>query len=479
MARFNTNVTENKVSNLAGGMSYKETPELELISILLTSFAGEQFYRSANQTFERLKELLTICDKEFAAKAAIYARTKFGMRSITHVMAGELAKYSAGTTWAKAFYDKIVYRPDDMMEIMAYYFSQNQEKKLPNALRKGFASAFDKFDAYSLAKYKGESKMVKLIDIVNLVHPIPTAKNAEALKALVNGELKNEGTWEAELSKAGQIAENEEEKNELKRDVWEKLITERKIGYFALLRNLRNILEQAPQMVEMACELLVDEKLIRKSLVMPFRFTTAYAEIEAMQKVEGKLAAMVLKALNKAVDLSLKNVPQFEGDTLVVLDVSGSMQGKPAEIGSLFAAILVKANKADFMTFSDNAKYHRVNTEDSTISIAKSMKFAAGGTNFHSIFKTASQFYERIIILSDMQGWIGNDTPAKDFEEYKKRTGANPYIYSFDLQGYGTLQLPQNKVFALAGFSDKIFHVMQLLESDKNALYEEIAKIEL
>jgi 60 kDa SS-A/Ro ribonucleoprotein len=65
------------------------------------------------------------------------------------------------------------------------------------------------------------------------------------------------------------------EKAELKAEAWAELLRTRKIGYFALLRNLRNIAEQAPELVPTACELLTDERLIRKSLVLPFRFSTA------------------------------------------------------------------------------------------------------------------------------------------------------------------------------------------------------------
>jgi hypothetical protein len=76
-----------------------------------------------------------------------------------------------------------------------------------------------------------------------------------------------------------------------------------------------------------------------------------------------------------------------------------------------------------------------------------------------------------------MQGWIGYDNPTGSFENYKKRTNCNPIVYSFDLQGYGSLQFPQRNVYCLAGFSEKIFDVMKYLESDKNALINEITKI--
>lgn len=473
MSRFNQTSEGTKTVNLAGGKAYSQTPELELVSILLTSFANDQFYKSANDTFERLKELVNICDKQFVAQAAVYARKQFGMRSITHVVASELAKHISGEKWAKDFYTAIIYRPDDMMEIVSYHTSKNG--KLPNSIKKGFAKAFDKFDRYQLAKYRGEGKGFKLIDIVNLVHPTPIEKNADAINALVKGELKSFDTWETELSKAGQVSTNEEEKADFKKDVWIKLIRENKLGYFALLRNLRNIIEQAPEVINEAIETLTNEAIIKKSLVLPFRFITAFDEIQKLN--DGKIVRTVLMALNKAVDIAVNNVPKFDGETLVVLDVSGSMSGKPAVIGALFSAVLIKSNNSDFMVFSDNAKYANVNPMDSTITIANSLRFASGGTNFRAIFKVANKKYDRVIILSDMQGWIGRETPTREFNEWKQVTGANPFVYSFDLNSYGSMQFPETNVFCLAGFSEKVFDIMKLMEQDKKALVNEIKKV--
>lgn len=473
MSRFNTTQQTTKSDNLAGGLSYKQSPELELVSILLTSFANDQFYRSSNETFAKLTSLVIDSDKEFVAKAAVYVRTKFGMRSITHVVASELALHISGKEWAKDFYNAIVYRPDDMMEILSYHVTKNG--KIPNSMKKGFAKAFDRFDKYKLAKYRGEGKGFKLIDVVNMVHPVPIENNAEAINALVKGELKSFDTWESELSKAGQNTEGEEDKAEQKKEVWINLIRENKLGYFALLRNLRNIIEQAPEIVTEALAQLVNESAIKKSLVLPFRFLTAYEEIQKLSN--GKIVRDALIALNKAVDISVNNVPKFDGDTLVVLDESGSMTGKPSTIGSLFSAVLIKSNNADFITFSDNARYRNVNPLDSTITVAGSIKFSSGGTNFHSIFHTANKKYDRVIILSDMQGWIGYNTPSASFNEWKKRTGSNPFVYSFDLNSYGSMQFPENNVFCLAGFSEKVFDIMKLMEQDKKALVNEIKKI--
>ena len=466
MTRFNQQVKIPKTANKAGGEAYSQTPELSLVSLLLTSFANDQYYRSADDAFNELKQLISSTDKLFVAKAIVYARTQFGMRSISHVAASELAKYISKETWAKSFYSAVVRRPDDMCEILAYHYQANG--KPTNAMKKGLALAFNKFDEYQLAKYKMEGKGVSLIDVVNLVHPIPNEKNGDALKLLVKGELKSKDTWESELSSSGGDAE-------LKKEVWVRLIKERKIGYFALLRNMRNILEQSPDIVEEACALLTDESLIKSSLVLPFRFTTAYQEIERLSSAKVR---DVLVAISKAVDVSLGNVPVLSGKTLVALDVSGSMQGKPSDIGSLFAAVLCKSNNCDLLTFDNSGRYVNFNPLDSTITIRRSIPFNGGGTDFNAIFLAARHKYDRIIILSDMQAWIGGHVPSVSFNAYKQRTGANPVIYTFDLQGYGTMQFPENNVYALTGFSEKIFDIMAMLESDRKAMINSIKSFE-
>lgn len=501
MAKFNTKVVNRTITeNLAGGEACKESPALEFISILLTSFVQDQYYRSSTETLNRLKQLIKdIKDKKFLAKAAIYARNEFGMRSITHAVAGELASIVKGEPWMKNFFNMVVHRPDDMMEIVAYYLSidgqVDKRKPIPNSMKKGLAKAFAKFDEYQLSKYRGENKDVSLVDLVNLVHPKPTDKNRDALKKLVSGTLKAKDTWEVQQTQAGQKATSEEEKVELKKQSWVNLVKEKKLGYFALLRNLRNILEQAPEIVENVAKMLTDEKQIKNSLVLPFRYVTAINEIENLNVTGTKT---ILKALNDAIDIACNNVPKLSGETLVVLDHSGSMGSTLTDnVGkaSLFGVVLAKSNEADCMIFGDTAAYVPINSQDSTLTTTKNIigynasggwgdrgtgKFEVGhGTNFHAIFQTINKKYDRIVIFSDMQGWMGYDMPTKDLNTYKKKYNANPYIYSIDLAGYGTLQFPEKQICAIAGFSEKIFDFMKVLEQDRNALITKINSINL
>lgn len=491
---------KTKTTNLAGGQAFSQTPELELISLMLTSFVEDQYYRTASDQLERLKALIAqIPDKKFIAQSLIYTRNEFGMRSISHAGTIELLPHAKGQPWLKNAIAKIIKRPDDMLEMVGYWMANapdHEKVGLPGALRKGIALSLDKFDAYQLAKYKSSKSDVKLVDIFNLVHPKPsTPERAELYRQLLKGELKSTETWEAKLSKAGQDGETEEQVDALKGAAWKELIENKKLGYFALLRNLRNIIEQAPETVPAACVMLQDENLIKKSLVLPFRFMTAAEALQPLGQ-NAKLVPLVnqvLIALNIALEKSCSNAPKFDGKSLVVLDTSGSMQGKLLDIGALFAAVFIKANvNSAMMVFSDRTQYVSLNPFDSlaTITYLIKQKNLNGGTDFHAIFKTLMGkatpldtdpcvAYDRIIILSDMQGWVGHTAPTKEFSAYKTAAQCNPHVYSIDLQGQGTMQLPERNVFAIAGFSDKIFDTIKMFEQDKNALINKIKSIEI
>lgn len=480
------------VKNAAGGNAFAQSPKLELVSYILSNMLSGDMYRSGDEVLNKIRGLVTtIEDKEFVAKAALYARNEFGMRSTSHVLAGEMANINAtsGTSWGRDFYNAIVYRVDDMMEILGYYMEKNQGKPLPNALKAGFAEAFKRFDAYQLAKYKGDTRAVKLVDVVRLVRPKPTTKNADALAKLLKGELKNTQTWEAKISAAGHI-KDEKEQSAARNEAWADLLKENKLGYLALVRNLTNIAKDADDATfELALKALVNADAIKKSLIFPFQLYTAYREVESNGRI-GKAGriAKIMDHLSQALDISCANVPEMPGKTLVAIDISGSMDSSVSNMNStncvtlatLFGVILAKANDADVIQFQTSAKFVPVLKSRSTLDTVKMLARTSGGTNFESIFNlinSEGKKYDRIFILSDMQAWIQTDwSPATMLARYRSKVGANPFIYSFDLKGNGTMQFKEAdpKVIPLAGFSEKVFDIMKVAEQDKNALVNAI-----
>lgn len=366
MARFSTKKTavEPTEINFMGEKAFKLDTKEELVSTVMTTFLENSYYENKSEIVERIKSLLDDVDPLFAAKLAIYARNKGNLRSVTHLVAAYIARNLQNKEWAKRFYDKIVVRPDDMAEILSAYAQLNgmtdgRIKKIPNSIKKGFRTALERLDAYQIDKYKMKSRSFSLIDMVRLFHPKGNNKNAEAYRRLLNGEklsdMYNSKILEKEMTKAGQTTKDmtEKDKLEAKKEAITSVIDNVKgMPIMNLLRNLRNILLYAPDKVKDVCEQLVIKDKIINSRLLPFRFATAYAEIEKMEydiesssdksaiKFETEKAVnnctetefeqnkeRILESIEKAIEISCLNIPKLEGNVAILVDDSGSMRG--------------------------------------------------------------------------------------------------------------------------------------------------------
>ena len=103
-----------------------------------------------------------------------------------------------------------------------------------------------------------------------------------------------------------------------------------------------------------------------------------------------------------------------------------------------------------------------------------------------SVFRAASKSYDRIVVLSDMQSWVwdaswqrGVNVVEQSFRDFVRGSGTEPLLYWFDMTGYGTLKFPRDKMFEVAGFSEKVFDMMVMLEQDKTAIIDAIEAVEL
>jgi 60 kDa SS-A/Ro ribonucleoprotein len=177
-----------------GEESFQLDPREELLSTVLTTFMQKSYYESENEILNRIRKAASKVDPLFVAKTALYTRREANMRSSSHVLAGELARRVSGTEWASRFYDKIVVRPDDMSEILAYYFFMNKftdgKVKIPASIKRGFKRKLEKLDPYQIDKYKMKGRDISLIDMVNLFHPTPTQKNSKAYELLAKKKRK-------------------------------------------------------------------------------------------------------------------------------------------------------------------------------------------------------------------------------------------------------------------------------------------------
>jgi len=258
----------------------------------------DQFYEDGVTIAERIAGLVPRVEPAMVAALAVEAREQFKLRHAPLLLVREAARYATHRAVVAETLARVIQRADELAEFLAIYWKEGRQP-LAAQVKKGLAAAFSKFDAYALAKYDREG-MVKLRDVLFLTHAKPlTADQALTWRQLIDGTLPSPETWEVRLSRGEQ-----------KREVWESLLMENRLGALALLRNLRNIQAAGvePELVRHALE------AIRVERVLPFRFIAA-----ARHAPQWELW------LERAMFQSLHGQAVLPGRTVLLIDVSGSM----------------------------------------------------------------------------------------------------------------------------------------------------------
>ncbi len=504
--KFNFLRKENKaVMNHEGAKAFTMSPAEELYSAVVTTGLSNATYEKGNERLARIQSLIQKNDPEFVAKLAVYARKEMYLRSVPLVLTTELAKQASGTDLVSRTVDGVIQRADEITELLAYYQMANERtdlkklNRLSKQIQKGLVKSFNRFDEYQFAKYNRKAE-VTLKDALFLVHPKAKDENQQAIfDKIVNDSLETPYTWEVELSVLGQtkFADDAERKAAFKTK-WEELIFSNKLGYMATLRNLRNILEAhvSSQAMEKVCRYLSDEKAVRNSKQLPFRFLAAYRELKT---IGSPYLSSVLAALEDAVMMSAKNIRGFGFDTSVVIaaDVSGSMQQPVSpkskvllyDIGLLISMMLQSQCKNVISgMFGDTwkrvpmPKNGILRNVDEFYKREGEVGYSTNGYLVIEDLLNRREKIDKVMLFTDTQLWNSNGT-RNSFEDswnQYKRFHPEAKLYIFDLAGYGKqpLDIRKNDVYLVAGWSDKIFDVLNALEDRKSAV-EMIKKVVL
>ena len=336
MAKMNVWKRLFPVRTHEGAVAQRVDAERELRRSVLTCLLWEDtFYEKGNDIAERIAELAAKNKPEVVAALAREARDEMQLRHAPLFLTRELARRKGAGPLVAETLERVIQRADELGEFVALYWKEKKQP-LSAGVKRGLAKAFTKFDAYQLAKYDRES-VVKLRDVLFLCHAKPKNEEQAAVwKKLVENTLEPPDTWEVALS-AGKD----------KRENFERLLREGKLGGMAVLRNLRLMLASG-----------VDPKLMRERLdtgvarALPFRFVTA-----------ARYAPKLEEAIEKAMLKGIAGLEKLAGSTGLVVDVSGSMNYRLAKKGETTRmdaaaglAILLREKAEEFAvaTFSDN-----------------------------------------------------------------------------------------------------------------------------
>lgn len=498
MSNFNTkakNSTVSVVPNKEGAKSYlRGDLRLDLVSAV-ASFVQQKdkFYETADERYTTIKQLISdICKNDqslFVMQLLVYTRTVLGLRSVSHFIAYSLLSEVRGNPKLRSAIRMSIVRPDDMTEILSLWDSnhiENGEAKMPpNSLRRAFKDALElKFNVIDFARHAQENHKIKLRDIVRLARP---SKNQEAIKALLDRKLPKSQSVEGKLAtgeKASVVVKD--------------LLEEKKLGYMAALKNITKTLESNPdeKTINDLCDYLVNEKAIKKSMILPFRFFDAYKEVKALHNktIDSMVVQKLLNAIEKAFMIASGEIEIVKkGERVaVVLDESGSMEGVPFKTASVLMASLLTKLDADntlALAFSNRERVldSRI-AKNNPLEFALNLQMASGGTEIEAVFnhivRTKTKV-DKIVIFSDSQMYcsLGQD-PMATLSQYLnkvKEISPDVMVMFWNLEGYstGTPIKLSNSILEVHGYSDKMLQLIPKMWKSKMALIEEIEKINI
>jgi hypothetical protein len=411
--KLNSKVKAPAVYTAEGAKAIRIDSYSELRRSVMSCMLWEDgFYESGKTIGDRIAELVAKVDSKKVAALAVEARDKMKLRHVPLLLVAELAKKAGGTSLVSDTLEQVIQRADEPAEFLKIYW-RNGVTPIANQIKKGLARALRKFNGYQLAKYNRDGD-IKLRDVLFLTHAKPSDKqtgNGEAELAdavrkkdykrgevmrhkdslfakLVDGTLEAPDTWEVALS-AGKD----------KKATFERLISEDNLGYLALLRNLRN-------MEEAGCDRGLVSKAIsaRKgaNVVLPFRYVAA-----------SRAAPMYAPVLDKALLESIKEMDALPGVTLVLVDVSGSMDVRLSAKSDLSrfdaAATLASVIPGDVRMLSFSNRLVEVPAYRGMAGVEVLNKSQPhSGTELYRAVELANKIpHDRIIVITDEQAAAG------------------------------------------------------------------------
>lgn len=495
----------NETVNHKGEKSYKRSAKSELFLLGISDFVADTFYESADNRQDRIDDLVgqvVIEDLDWLKNYVAWLRDSANMRSVSLTIAlrAAHAMNERGIAGARPLVASALIRADEPGEALAFWHS-TYGRKIPSAVKRGISDAAVKsYNQYSYAKYDSARNGYRFADVLQLTHPKPKndvqgalfkytldksyntdATLPEELTLLANRKrvlslpkdelrklvesadggqvLKDAGlTWEA-LS--GSITGGMDAK------AWEAIIPS--MGYMALLRNLKNFHNAGVprKVMQTVANRLSDKDEVARSRQLPFRFLSAYRELQNIGY------NYFLPTLEDALEYSLANVPVLGGKTLIVIDNSGSMYGWGGSTGkmtfadtaNLFGVALAKrANDATVVVYGSNSEVLDFRKGASTFHVVKGIRPMGGTTTGQTIERHYKKDYTRVVVLTDEQYGSYYGYRGDPYSVIEKSTP----VYTFNLNGYKSGNKAETNRYTLGGLTDASFRTIPLVEASKD-----------
>ena len=460
---------------------YSEPPHRSYLDAMLESIDPTEWRGlGAKERMESAIDSALVFDVEKTLQVAADLRNLDNIRTTPQVILVRAANFKGakGTGLVVKYAPQIIRRADEPSVQMAYQLA-TYGKPIPNQLKKAWANYLSRQTAYSLAKYRMESRTVKTVDVANISHP-----GSPVVNDLVRGTLTTPETWETKVSAGGSWD-----------DAFESM------GHMALLRNLRNLIQKSDvDQGEIAVKLLLGAPDGKQ---LPFRYWSAYQSIK-----DHGVKPVLLEAVEDSLRQSCSRLA-FPGRVMSLCDNSGSAWGTVtsewgsvhvAEIANLTAVLTAFASEhGEVGVFGDRLETFTVSHRSSVFdALEKANKLGRGNPRFDDGVGGATEngiwlfwddairnktVYDAVFVYSDMQaghGGLYGDNPVayrdyvwpssprhidvpKLINKYHSTVNPNVQVFLVQVAGYQDTIVPDHyrNTHILGGWSDGILRYAQ------------------
>lgn len=477
---------DNLVINPEGGIVFKEKDDKSLFLNASALRLRNSFYWNAKETLKAFEELVDV-NRDFKYKMAvakflskmlgirlspviIATREAMKLKPVNHEFWMNDVSIDDAREYVKDVTNEIMDRPDKITNALAYaQYHWGEFRSLPPFYKKVLRNALERFDAYSLRKFKLKRRAVKMADAIKTLRPRPRDDEmAELYKAIIENSPEAAIEDDAVIT---QVLSDTKKTKEEKKEWVEKNIEN--LPFNALIRNLRNV----PYTKKNA-------ELLKRRLSRALRTEAGLPVVKIANPFDILSAGLnsgyeeFMEVVDEALGEFLTNIELVDNGTKVtfLVDISGSMSSYWNNEGGIniaaeyFALLYPTLKNAEITQYAFNTRisnrsgkvalYRRNIKSPVTI---KSLFFkdfkTGGGTSLAGAVRKVVKLEapDLLIVLSDDVSWADQKS-NRVFNVGCNVIAINPYP-----QGNFTVFSQNIPVIKISSLDAKIFYYIPLM----------------
>lgn len=496
--------------NAAQAPAYALSAKHQLAQIAATGCLNQTFYADATAQLDAVSALAAQVDTAFVAKTAVYAREAGYMKDMPVLLAATLAVRDVamlGQVFGRVVNNGKTLRAFVQMVRSGALGRKSLGSSPKKLVQQWLLSANEK---QLLNASVGNTP--SLADVVKMVHPKPSESWRAAWFAWLIGKSYDEAALppltqafvrfqracaQCEVCEVPEVPFQMLTALDLQPTQWAAIAM---AGSWQMVRQNLNTFArhgvfEIEGMTQSVAAKLRDPSAVAQARAFPYQLLATY-------KATGDaVPALVRQALEAALDVSLSNVPAFDGRVVVCPDVSGSMKSavtgqrgsatssvRCIDVAALVAAAVLRKNpQTRVLPFEQDVVKLSLSAGDSVLTNAQALAcIGGGGTNCSAplaVLNRERAKVDVVILVSDNESWVdasrrGATQTMREWETLKHRC-PQARLVCVDIQPYATTQATdRHDILNVGGFSDAVFSMISLFMAGKTGVEHWVGEIE-